>query len=197
MFRRFFVVFTVVIILAGMLVFPVYAAESYTFNFVWSDDMGAFVSQDQHVLSEGITYNFDVYLSWPGNEWDSPIDNQYVSSCIGELVDDDGALAIALVDENVIFIQANIDGGLFTALVLSNVNDTTFTYRVVVTPQEKDYYNDTLVNTFNSVISWVGSVVSSLISGPLSPLLLILAVGIAVAALFVAIKIICAIIWGA
>lgn len=195
--RQFFSFFLVLVLVVGVLTVPVMAAENgvvLDFNsFVYDADMCGWVSISEQLYDVPLnsSINCDVYSGFVG------ADLAFEGSCVFDFVVDSGGSAekYFFFDDTTLFVVYDS----MWACVLFLPEDASlneYVLRVVCKSSDKDYYGSTLTNVFNWVISWVGTIFSAIVSGSLSGLGGIFAIGISVSALIFAIKSIYSFIWG-
>lgn len=191
--RQFFSFFLVLVLVVGVLTVPAMAAEISSYDLVFSD--GVWMGYGP-ALEHGVDYNFDLYFSADGVAY------SYFYSYAGSFgpFEGDASVLYCNLGNSIQLLMSAVPG--VDDYMLGLVNGGTVSFpdlsycRIVVSGDSSDYYNDTLTNTFNSVIFWVGAIFNSLLGGSLSGLGGIFAIGISVSALFFAIKSIYSLIWG-
>lgn len=194
--KRIFIVLCAVMLTVGVLAVPALAVEvGEEYIFTYDQTLSGFVNMDLMSFSIGDFLAFDLYASLS-----TGADFTFISSLSGEMVDASslaGEGAIGFVSGNFRFGQAASPfGGSMSVLYVPN-GGSGMSLKMVVTSVKNEPAVNAINSAFNTLIMWVGMIVSGVISGPMSGLLMVFAIGVAVTFVVLAYKLIRKFIWGA
>lgn len=182
LFRRIFF-FVIVVIIVVSLTIPCFAASSYSYEFVYDSELSGLVDASCQMPPVG---NYTYIL---GNGVYS-----FSGSCsVSELSEDGVVIFVAEIENLLFYFVSQSDFALIYDT--SHMADSG-SFFLELTPVHVDTLGPAIVSGVDSVISWAGFVLTALVSGSLAPLWGLMAISIAVSAVFLVIKIIRSFTWG-
>lgn len=196
--KRIFLFLIVASIVVSLFVFPVCAAEEYTYHFSYSADMNGYISFDPHPSSFDGLYSATFFFDGISVSWDS----RFMTYSLNGIpyfvfpVVFDGSFAYF----SFYFIQDFDSGESFVVMTSlsdpEDIPDDLIDVTLVLTHVPGTPFIDDIAVALSTTLDWLGSVIKSIVSGYMSGLFPVLAVGIAVAAVFLVVKIIRKFAWG-
>lgn len=188
---KIFSLCAVVVLVLGMIAVPVIADEVYTVEFV-TNGTEYMYSLDCPAFYPGMHADVDVFCYDGFGEYfyDYTLSFDFV-----EFVDD-GISGVAAISGTIQILQVYQDSKLLTAFYVQDMDlPEGQPFKLVFTLSGFNYTKHIMVNSFNSLIKWAGMVVSGIISGPMSGLLGVFVIGIAVCAVLLAVKVVRSFLW--
>lgn len=188
---KIFFLCAVVVLVLGMIAFPVMADEVFSVDSVVSSD-GFMYSFECPVFRPGIHADVDMFY------YDTTGKLIYMgtSSLDFERFELDGETGV-FATNGVVEVYQIYSGDIFVTILGIPGMDLPEGMPVsfVCALTDPNYTKNTMVNSFNYLLKWAGMVVSGIISGPMSGLLGVFVIGIAVCAVLLAVKIIRSFLW--
>lgn len=193
--KRFCLVMAAIILVASFMIFPVSAAESFSINYQYLSSDQMYVSIDSYPL--GLTGQYFATVSFiSGNSFSgiglfTPIVTDGFNDYLFSFTD--------VVDLNLKFVlfDPSSDGYVSTVFFYDDILVTDYgNFSVTFEKVSKPSLEEGVESALTAVLDWSGEIISSLFSGPLAPIFGLLAVSIAIAVIFITIKIIRKFTWG-